>query len=177
MVRSTASTAAEYLEQIPPERRDALAQLRANVLRALPSGFIETIQHGMISYVVPLPRFSSTYNGQPLTVLALASQAQYMAIYLNGLYGDQTLRTEFEQVYLATGKKFDMGKSCLRFKRLDDLAMDVILTAVSRVGVDELIAMHDAAHPPRAKRAKADRVKSASAAAPSRTSRPRTRAT
>jgi hypothetical protein len=107
----------------------------------------------MISWVVPLARFPNTYNGQPLGVLALAAQKNYLSLYLLGLYGDSRHRRWFESAYRATGKRLDMGKSCLRFRSPDDLPLDVVGQAIGRVGVDALIAMHEAAHGGRRRRA------------------------
>jgi hypothetical protein len=146
MVTSAATSVAEYLAALEPERARALEQLRTRVKRALPKGYVETMQYGMINFVVPLSRFPKTYNGQPLSVLALASQKQYMSVYLMGLYGSPKLRAWFERAYAATGKRLNMGKSCLRFKRLEDLAAEVVVEAAGKVTVDDLIAMHDAAH-------------------------------
>lgn len=146
MVTSTAKSVAQYLAGLEPERARALSQLRARVKSALPKGYVEAMQYGMINFIIPLERFPQTYNGQPLSVLALASQKQYMSIYLLGLYGSPKLRAWFERAYAASGKRLNMGKSCLRFKRLDDLAIDVVAEAAGKITVDELIAMHDAAH-------------------------------
>ena len=104
------------------------------------------MQYGMISYVVPLARFPDTYNRQPLAVVSLASQSQYMSLYLSGLYGDPKLREWFERAWAPSGKRMNMGKSCLRFKALDDLPLEVVEAAVRKVSVDDLIAMHEAAH-------------------------------
>ena len=131
---------------LAPDRKSALRALRTKLKRVMPRGFVEAMQYGMISYVVPLSVFPKTYNGQPLTVVSLASQKQHMALYLYGLYGDPKLRAWFERAYTGSGKRLDMGKSCLRFKALDQLALDVVLEAVSKVSVDDLIAMHEAGH-------------------------------
>ena len=80
------------------------------------------MQYGMISYVVPLERFPTTYNGQALAVASLANQKRHMALYLMGVYGDEDAAAWLQEPWAATGKKLDMGKSCLRFRRLDDLA-------------------------------------------------------
>lgn len=146
MVSSAATTVSEYLESLPAERASAIKRVRAAIRKQLPDGFKEAMQYGMISYIVPLKRSGETYNGQPLTVVSLASQKQHMAVYLMGVYGSAELRAWFEKAYARSGKKLDIGKSCLRFKRIEDLALDVVAEAVSRVSVDEFIAMHDAAH-------------------------------
>ncbi len=98
---------------------------------------------GMIAYQVPLERYPDTYNGQPLLYAALASQKNHMAVYLMGIYGSDALREKFEAAYRATGKRMDIGKSCVRFRRLDDLPLDVVGDAIAAVSLDDLLAMHD----------------------------------
>jgi hypothetical protein len=144
-MQSQAATPDAYLEEVTEARRPALAAVRAVVLDHLPGGFEETMQHGMISYVVPLARFPRTYNGQPLVTASLANQKRHMALYLLGIYGDETARAWFDGRWAATGKPLDMGKSCLRFRSLDDLALDVVGEAIGRTSVDDLIAIHERA--------------------------------
>ena len=146
VVSSRALTVTEYLASLPADRRAAIATVRKLVRAHLPSGFKETMQYGMIGTSSPGRVFLETYNGQPLAVVSLASQKHYLSLYLLGLYGDSKLRRWFESAYQATGKRLDMGKSCLRFRSPDDLALDVIGAAVARVDVDALVAMHEAAH-------------------------------
>ena len=102
---------------------------------------------GMIVYQVPLARYSDTYNGQPLAYAALASQKNHMAVYLTGIYADDETRQAFEAAYRATGKRYDVGKSCVRFRKLDDLPLALIGESVARFGVDEFIAQVEKAHP------------------------------
>ena len=144
-MQSEAATPDAYLDEAPETRRSALAAVRAVVLDHLPGGFEETMQHGMISYVVPLDRFPNTYNGQPLVTASLANQKRYMALYLLGIYGDETARAWFDERWAATGKSLDMGKSCVRFRSLDDVALDVVGEAIGRTSVDDLIAVHERA--------------------------------
>ena len=99
----------------------------------------------MITYEVPLRTYPGTYNGQPLAYAALASQKNHMSVYLMGIYGDDALRQEFEDAYRASGKRMDIGKSCVRFRRLDDLPLDVIGDAVGALTLEQFLAMHDAA--------------------------------
>lgn len=94
---------------------------------------------GMIAYVVPTDRYPDTSNGQPLMYAALASQKHHMSLYLTAIYSDDDDRAAFETAYRATGKRYDVGKSCVRFRRLDDLPLDVIGDAIAAVEVDELI--------------------------------------
>jgi hypothetical protein len=144
MVSSAASTVADYLTSLPPDRRAAIARVREVVNARLPRGYEETMQHGMISWIVPRSRLAETYNGQALPLASLASQKQYMALYLMTIYGDSKLHTWFKAAYQATGKKLDMGKACVRFKTLDALPLDVIGEAVSRVPVDAYVAIYEA---------------------------------
>lgn len=147
MAPSNASTPEQYLAELPEDRRPLVQAVRDTVLEHLPDGFEETVAYGMVSYVVPLERFPTTYNGQPLGVLALANQKNHVAVYLMGVYADEAERDRFVAAWKATGKKLDMGKSCVRFKRLDDVALDVLGDTVARITPDHLIAAHEAAHP------------------------------
>jgi hypothetical protein len=163
VVSSTADTVQAYLAALPEDRRSAIARVRSEIKKHLPSGYQEAMQYGMISYVVPLSRYPETPNGQPLAVAALASQKNYMAVYLMGIYRSPALRSRFEAEYKASGKRLDAGKSCVRFKRLDDLALDAVAGAVARVSVDDCIAMTEAARGGKAKASGAKPVKPANA--------------
>jgi hypothetical protein len=145
-MKSDAVTVDAYLAGLPDDRREAIAAVREVVLHHLPEGFEEVMQYGMISYVVPLERFPDTYNGSALTVASLADQKRHMALYLMGVYGEEGAQDWLRDRWATTGKKLDMGKSCLRFKRLDDLALDVVGEAIARTSVDDLIAVHERAH-------------------------------
>jgi hypothetical protein len=142
-VRSDADTIEDYLAELPDDRREVLGVVRRVVLDHLPAGFEEVMQYGMISYVVPLERYPDTYNGQPLTLASVANQKRHMAIYLLGVYGDESSRSWLEARWQAAGKKLDMGKSCLRFRRLDDLALDVVGEAIARLPLDEFVAVYE----------------------------------
>ena len=144
-MHSDATTVDEYLASLPPERREAMEQVRSVILANLPTGIVETMNWGMIAYEVPLATYPDTYNGQPLAFAGLASQKNHMAVYLSAIYGSPTLRETFEDRYRATGKRMDMGKSCVRFKRLDDLPLDVVGRAIAACSVEEFCAMHDEA--------------------------------
>ena len=144
-MRSDATTVEDYLASLPDDRRTALETVRQTILEHLPEGLVETMAWGMISYVVPLETFPDTYNGEPLVHTALANQKQHMSVYLNAIYGDERIREEFEVAYRATGKRYDVGKSCVRFRRLDDLPLDVVGQAVGSTSAQELIAQHERA--------------------------------
>lgn len=139
------SSVSEYLEALPAERRDALKKVRAVIRKHLPKGFTEDVGFGMITYGVPLSKYPNTYNKQPLCLAALASQKNHMAVYLMSAYADPKVRKRFETAWKKTGKKLDMGQSCVRFKKVDDLALDVIADAIAAHTPDELIAHYEKA--------------------------------
>ena len=143
MVTSTATSVDDYIAVLPPDRRAAIATVRQVVLANLPNGYEETMQSGLPSYVVPLTIYPKTYNKLPLPYAALASQKQYMSVYLTGVYGDPARESQFQKDYLATGKKLDMGKSCVRFKRLDDLPLEVIGASIASTPVEAFIASYE----------------------------------
>jgi hypothetical protein len=140
-MRSDATTVEGYIAGLPDERRASLEAIRSVVLDNLPDGYVEAMRWGMISYEVPLEVEPDTYNGQPLGYAALASQKNHMALYLNGIYADAGLRESFERDYRASGKPFDVGKSCVRFRTPDDLPLDVIGEAIAAVPVSEFVAL------------------------------------
>jgi hypothetical protein len=123
--------------------------VRRTILANLPVGYEEAMNWGMITYQVPLARYPHTYNGQPLAYAALASQKNHMAVYLTGIYADDAIRERFEAAYRATGKRYDVGKSCVRFRKLDDLPLDLIGESIALCGVDEFVALAEKAHPAR----------------------------
>ena len=141
-MRSDAATVEEYLESLPKDRRKAISTVREAILGALPGGYVEEMRWGMLSYEVPLAIAPDTYNGKPLMYAALASQKRHMAVYLSGVYADPEAREHFEEAYRATGKRFDMGKSCVRFRRLEDLPLDVIGDAIARHPVDDFVDLY-----------------------------------
>ena len=102
MPRLEASSPEEYIAQLPPDRREAIAAVRDVIRRNLPVGYEEGIDFGMISYHVPLDRFPDTYNGHPLGLAGLANQKNYMALYLNNVYGDRKTEAWFRERYAAS---------------------------------------------------------------------------
>jgi hypothetical protein len=142
-MRSDATTVEGYLDGLPDDRRPTIEAVRRVVLDNLPEGFEEVVLYGMLSYVVPLERYPDTYNGQPLTVASLANQKRHMALYLMGVYGDEGGAAWLRAAWAETGKKLDMGKSCLRFRTLDDLALDLVGAAIARTSVDDFIAAYE----------------------------------
>lgn len=135
----------EYIAQLPPDRRAAIEAVREVILNRLPDGYVETIAYEMLAYVVPLAVYPDTYNGQPALYVALASQKRYMSLYLMAVYADEGQRLRFEAAWRATGKRLDMGKSCVRFARLEDLPLDVVGDAIAAVPPKALLARIEAA--------------------------------
>lgn len=147
-MQSKAKTAKQYLEDLPLERQSAIKKVRQVILDNLPPGYEESVGAGMLMYGVPLSRFPGTYNGQPLCYVALASQKHYMVVYLMTVYGDKKTEQWFRAEFKARGKKLDMGKSCVRFRTLDDLPLDVIGEAVARVPMEKWISLYEQSRKP-----------------------------
>jgi hypothetical protein len=99
----------------------------------------------MIGWYVPLERFGDTYNGQPLGLAALASQKNHLSLYLNNVYGDRDMEAWFRARWAQTGKRLDMGKSCVRFRHLDDLPLEVIGETIARSDLDDFVRRYEAA--------------------------------
>ncbi len=138
-MKSTALSIEEYLSELPQERREAITKVRRTILENLPEGFEESMNWGMITYQVPLEVYPDTYNKKPLMYAALANQKNHMAIYLTGIYMDEDLNQDFESKYRATGKRYDVGKSCVRFRKLDDLPLELIGESIQAMDLDEFI--------------------------------------
>ncbi|RDI18257.1 DUF1801 domain-containing protein [Lentzea flaviverrucosa] len=140
MVKSQASTVAQYLAELPDEQRAEMEVVRDVVLANLPDGYVEMMDWGLIVYAVPLEVSGPTYNKKPLLYVALGAQKRYCSVYLT------TVMEEFEESFRArwaeTGKKLDMGKACVRFKRASDLALDIIGAEVARLPVAEFVDWH-----------------------------------
>jgi hypothetical protein len=143
MVQSKAETVDEYLLELPAARRSAIAAVRGTILKNLPRGYEETMQYGMIAYVVPLEKYPDTYNGHPLTLAALASQKNYMSLYLNNIYASKKMRKWFVQEFKASGKSLDMGKSCVRFKNLEGIPLELVGKAIACTSVDKFIELYE----------------------------------
>lgn len=143
-MRSDADSVEQYLAELPDDRRDAIETVRDVIVENLPEGYTEEMNFGMITYSVPLATYPDTYNGQPLMYAALASQKNHMAVYLSGVYADEAHRDAFLDKYRETGKRLDMGKSCVRFRRIDDLPVELIGETISGIDVDTFIEVYEA---------------------------------
>ena len=151
MFSNKAKTVAEYLGALPPERRAIVSTVRTAVRKAMPKGYAEEMNFGAITYGIPLKRYPNTYNKQPLCYAALAAQKNYYSLYLMNVYGDarksQWLADEFKK----RGLKLDKGKSCVRFKSLDELPLDVVSEVVASTPVDKYIEIYEASRKKTAK--------------------------
>jgi hypothetical protein len=135
-MQSKATTVAEYLSSLPEDRRRAIEAVRKVILQNLDKDYEEGMQYGMIGYYVPHRVYPAGYHcdpKQPLPFAALGSQKNYMSVYLMCVYGESKLAQWFREAWAKTGKKLDMGKSCVRFKKPEDLALEVIGEAIKRV--------------------------------------------
>jgi len=141
-MQSKANTVQEYLNQLPEDRKNQIEQVRKVVLDHLPKGYEEVMNWGMICYEVPLSICPDTYNKKPLMYAALASQKNHMAVYLSGIYANEELKDQFTKDYLASGKKPDMGKSCVRFRKIENLPLDVIGKAIAQFELPEFVEMY-----------------------------------
>jgi uncharacterized protein YdhG (YjbR/CyaY superfamily) len=143
-----ASTVTEYLAALPADRRAAISAVRKTINENLPDGYEEGMQFGMIGWYVPLSTYPAGYGENkkvPLPLVALASQKSGMVLHFLCFYGHPTLSTWFATEYKKSGKKLDMGKGCVRFNKLDDLALDVVGRTIARVPVEEHIANYKGA--------------------------------
>ena len=143
MVTSPASTVQEYLDSLPADRRAVVAAVREVVLRHLPAGYQEAMNWGMISCEISLEVYPRTYNGRPLSYAALAAQKNHFALYLMAVYGDPAQEARLREGFERAGKKLDMGKSCVRFRRLEDLPLDLIGEVIAGTPPAELIATYE----------------------------------
>jgi uncharacterized protein YdhG (YjbR/CyaY superfamily) len=138
-MRSKATSVKQYLSELSPERRTAIKAVRKVILDNLPAGYEEAMNWGMITYQVPLSVYPDTYNNKPLMYAALASQKNHMAVYLIGIYIEEGVKKRFVEEYAATGKKLDMAKSCVRFKKLEDLPLPVIGKVIAAYSMESFI--------------------------------------
>lgn len=157
MVKSRPSlTVNEWLASVPAERKDAIDAVRDVVNQHLPQGYEETVDWGMLAWVVPLATLPDTHNGRPLMLAALGAHTKVMTVYLMTVYSDPEIRSEFETAYKATGKKLDMGGCCVHFKKLDDLPLDVVGRTIARVDVDRYVEHYQSSRTKRKPKKKAD---------------------
>lgn len=146
-MQSKAKTVAEYMASLPADRREALAAVRTTILANLDRGIEEGMSYGMIGYHVPHAVFPAGYHcdpKQPLPYAGLASQSGHMSLYLMGVYFDPADAKWLADAWKKAGKKLDMGKACIRFKKLDDVPLDVVAAAIRRMPLAKYVGMYEA---------------------------------
>ncbi len=143
MVQSKATTIEDYLNELPEDRREAISTIRDKILENLPGGYVESMNWGMISYEIPLETYPDTYNKQPLGIAALASQKNHMAIYMMGCYMVPEQQEKLLKAYKEMGVKPNMGKSCIRFTKLEKIPLDTIVGLIRDFPVDEYIKHYE----------------------------------
>ncbi|MBI5763745.1 MAG: DUF1801 domain-containing protein [Planctomycetes bacterium] len=145
-MQSKATTVKEYLAELPADRRAAVSAVRDVILKNLDKDFEEGMTYGMIGYYVPHRIYPNGYHcdpRQPLPFAGLASQKNHMSLYVMSLYSNSDEEKRFRAAWAKTGKKLDMGKCCIRFKKLDDLPLNIIADMFRRTSVKQWIAYYE----------------------------------
>ena len=140
MVSTSTTTATDYLASLPQDRREVISAVRELILRNLPEGYQETINWGMLSYEVPLETYPDPYNKKPLSYVGLAAQKNYNSLYLMSVYQDPADYQELMEAFARMGVKPDMGKSCIRFKKLDRIPLEKIARLIAKTSVQDFVA-------------------------------------
>lgn len=152
MVSSAAANVAAYLKELPAQRREVVAAVREVLRKAMPRGYEEAMDWGMICWRVPLARYPETYNGRALAYVALAAQKNHYAIYLMGVYGDGKQEKALLEAYRAMGRKPDLGKCCVRFRSPGEIPLAAIAGLVASMQVEDFLVMYEKGRSRRAKR-------------------------
>ncbi|HNO79873.1 MAG TPA: DUF1801 domain-containing protein [Phycisphaerae bacterium] len=156
-MQNKATTVKEYLDALPEDRRKALEAVRKVIKANLDKGYQEGIQYGMIGYFVPHKIYPNGYHcdpKQPLPFASIASQKNHMAIYMMCVYSDPKLQEWFQKAWAKTGKKLDMGKSCVRFKKIEDVPLEVVGEAIKRVSLKKYVDHYESVVKTKGKRPK-----------------------
>lgn len=146
----TATSVEDYLDGLPPDRRAVMDTVLDVVRDRMPDGYYETFAFNMIWYCIPLDRFADTYNKKPLGYLALAAEKNYFSLHLMACYDGQG-KARLEQIFADAGKKLDMGKACVHFKKTADLPLEQIGDLIASVGPDQFIRRYEASRAQMAK--------------------------
>ena len=145
MVQSKAQTVADYLAELPEDRRAVVSAVRDRVNAVLPDGYQENMAWGMIGWSVPMEVSGPTYNGQPLGYVSLAAQKRHYALYISCAYSDPERYARLEQAFKDKGFKFDMGKSCLRFTDPEKVAWEAVEAELASLTPEEFVALSEEA--------------------------------
>ena len=138
-MKTATTTMHDYLSALPADRLEAITAVRYLVNRKLPPGYRETVTSDTIVWIVPLEACPDTQNGQPLTYAALANEKNYMALYLASVYSDPRAEAALRDAFAKAGRKLDMGRSCIRFRKLADLHLPAIGRAVAACSMEEFV--------------------------------------
>lgn len=142
-----ANTPEEYVEKLPEDRKEVIQKIRTTVNKVLPKGFKETVGYGMIGWVVPHSIYPSGYHcdpKQPLPFMGVASQKNHIGFYHMGIYADEQLLSWFTENYPKHCKtKLDMGKSCIRFKKPENIPFELISQLVAKMTVEDWIKLYE----------------------------------
>ncbi len=146
-MQSKATTVEAYIAELPEDRKKAIAKLRSVIKKNLPKGFKEVMGYGMMGYSVPHSLYPAGYHcnpKDPLPFIGLASQKNFIAVYHMGIYADPKLLKWFTDAHAkASAKKLDMGKSCMRYKKPEDIPYELIGELASKISVDEWIEKYE----------------------------------
>jgi hypothetical protein len=141
MTTTSGVNADQLVAQLPEDRRGEVSRVLEVIRRRIPAGYVEGTTSGMISWTVPLAVYPDTYNKQPLWYAALAPRKNYLSLHLPPVYSDAKLEKTLRDAFATAGKRLDMGKGCVRFKRADDLALDAIGDIIASLPMDRWVAM------------------------------------
>ena len=146
-MQSTATSIDVYLEEISAEKKDSFAKLRENILENIPNGFVEQMSYSMIGYVVPHSIYPGGYHCDPklpLPFINIASQKNFIALYHMGIYANpELLKWLIKEYSKHSTQKLDMGKSCIRFKKMDQIPFELIAALVQKMSVQEWITCYE----------------------------------
>nr|WP_321294623.1 DUF1801 domain-containing protein [uncultured Sphaerochaeta sp.] len=142
-MKSNATTVQAYIDSLTFEHQAVILPMRSFILSHLPEGMQENISWGMLSYEVPLEVYPTTYNKKPLLYAAIAAQKQYYSLYLMGVYLEEDRKALLQKAFEKSGKRLSMGKSCIRFKRMEDLPLDLIGQMLSSHTIASYIALYE----------------------------------
>ncbi|MDD1776137.1 MAG: DUF1801 domain-containing protein [Candidatus Methanomethylicus sp.] len=145
-MQSKATSPEEYIDSLPDDRKKIISELRKIILKNLPKGFKEGMGYGMLGYVVPHSLYPKGYHSdpkQPLPFISIASQKNHIALYHMGLYGGEYLDWFQKEWKKHTDKKLDMGKSCIRFKKAEDIPLDLIGELCTKITPQDWIAVYE----------------------------------
>ncbi|MBT3217127.1 MAG: DUF1801 domain-containing protein [Candidatus Marinimicrobia bacterium] len=143
MVQSKSQTAEAYLQELPEDRREIVSTIREKILDNLPDGYVESMNWGMLCYEIPLETYPHTYNKQPLGIASIASQKNHIAIYMMGCYMVPSQRKKLKKAFSDMGVKPNMGKSCIRFTKLEKIPLKTILELIRNFSVNEYIKHYE----------------------------------